>query len=330
MSDVLAIGNAIVDVIAHADDAFLDRQQLVKGSMQLIEADRAEELYAAMPPAFETSGGSAANTAVGVAALGGTAGFIGKVRDDQLGAVYRHDMRASGVDFDTAAAPSSHAAPTGRSLILVTPDAQRTMNTNLGIAAEIGADDVSQGVVDAATFVYVEGYLWDKGPGEDAVVRAMELAAASPTTKFAFSLSDGFCVDRHRDDFLALLDRGIDVLFANEDEICSMFRTPSFDEAIDIVRGRCELAYLTCGAKGSVVVSASETHAIPAEPIEELVDTTGAGDLYAAGALYALCRGADLETSGRLGSLAAAEVIGHVGPRPAVSLRELADAAGLP
>jgi sugar/nucleoside kinase (ribokinase family) len=328
--DVLAIGNAIVDVIAHADDDFLDRQHLVKGSMQLIDADRAEELYAAMPPAFETSGGSAANTAVGVTAFGGTAGFIGKVRDDQLGDVYRHDMRASGVGFDTVAAPSTHPAPTGRSLIVVTPDAQRTMNTNLGIAAELGAEDVTPAAVESAAFVYVEGYLWDKGPGEEAVLRAIELTAASPTTKFAFSLSDGFCVDRHRDDFLALLDRGIDILFANEDEICSMFRTSTFDEALGIVRGRCELAFLTCGPKGSVVVSGDDLRPIAAEPVDELVDTTGAGDLYAAGALYGLCRGADPETSGRLGSLAASEVIGHVGPRPAASLRALADAAGLP
>jgi sugar/nucleoside kinase (ribokinase family) len=326
--DVLTIGNAIVDVIAHADDAFLEAQRLVKGSMQLIDAHRAESLYGAMGPGIETSGGSAANTAVGVASLGGSAGFVGKVRDDQLGEVFRHDLRAVGVAFDVPPAPPTEAEPTGRSLILVTGDAQRTMNTHLGVAAYVCAGDVPADVVAATSVVYAEGYLWDSPPGREAITTTMDLAHEAGRLR-SLTLSDPFCVDRHRDTFLALLDTRIDVLFANEAEIISLYEVDTFEQAIDRFRGHGRLGFLTCGPRGSVVVSDDGIVAVDAEPIDDLVDTTGAGDMYAAGALFGLARGLDVETCAQLGSIAAAEVIAHIGPRPEGSLRDLA-AAKLP
>jgi sugar/nucleoside kinase (ribokinase family) len=320
--DVLTIGNALVDVIAHADEDFLAAQGLVKGSMQLIDADRAVSLYAAMGPAIETSGGSAANTAVGVASLGGSAAFVGKIRDDQLGDVFRHDLRAVGVQFDVPSAPPTEPEPTGRSLIVVTADAQRTMNTNLGVAAYVCASDVDPDLVAGTAVVYAEGYLWDSPPGREAITATMDLARDAGRRR-ALTLSDMFCVDRHRETFLTLLDSRIDVLFANESEITALYEVATFEEAIDRFRGRGRLGFLTCGPRGSVVVSDDDVVAVPAEPVDELVDTTGAGDMYAAGALYGLAGGLDLETCARLGSIAAAEVISHVGPRPQVALQDL-------
>jgi sugar/nucleoside kinase (ribokinase family) len=319
--DVLAIGNAIVDVIASADDAFLDQHELVKGSMQLTDPQTAEILYAAMPPGIETSGGSAANTAVGVAALGGTAAFIGKVRDDQLGAVFTHDIRAAGVDIDVMPAPDG--PPTARSLILVTPDAQRTMNTSLGIAAEVTVDDIDPAVVADAAFVYCEGYLWDLEPTKDAIRLVMRLARDAGNA-VALSLSDSFCVERHRKEFLELVRTSVDVLFANEAEITMLYEVDTFDEAIEQLRVECGLAFVTRGAAGAVVVRGAELHAVEATLVGPVVDTTGAGDQFAAGALYGLAHGCDLVTCARLGSLAAGECIAHIGPRPQADLRTLA------
>ncbi|MGH9137247.1 MAG: adenosine kinase [Acidimicrobiales bacterium] len=327
--DVLAIGNAIVDVLAMGDDAFLDRHGLVKGSMQLVDAARAETLYDAMGTGTETSGGSAANTAVGVAALGGRAAFLGKVRDDQLGAVYTHDMRAVGVVFDVALAPEDFPEPTGRSLIIVTPDGERTMNTHLGVAAHVAVDDVDPELVAIAGIVYAEAYLWDGLSARDAILRAVDMARGGDA-RFAFSVSDGYCADRHRAEFVRLIEDKVDILFANEFEICSLYECDDFDDAVRLAAKAVPLAFLTRSEKGSVVVSGDEIHVVAASPVERIVDATGAGDLYAAGALYGLTRGADLATCARLGSLTASEVLTHLGARPLANLRELADAAGLP
>ena len=326
--DVLAVGNAIVDVLATVDDAFLDDHEMTKGSMQLVDASEAERIYAAMPPATEASGGSAANTAVGVASLGGRAAFIGKVRDDQLGAVYTHDLRAAGVRFEVAPGAASGPDPTGRSMVLVTPDAERTMNTNLGIAGQVGPDDVDAELVAASSVVYAEGYLWDSPSAQAALERTFEIARSNGTL-VAFSLSDGGCVDRHRSDFAALAAEYVDLLFANEDEIRSLYEVDDFAAAVASVQATGQTAFLTRGALGAVAVRGDEVHTVPAFPVDELVDTTGAGDLFAAGALHSLCAGGDLVANARLGALAAAEVISHLGPRPLVSLRELAIDAGL-
>jgi sugar/nucleoside kinase (ribokinase family) len=322
--DVVILGSAIVDVIAHADDSFLTEWALAKGSMALVDSERAEAIYAAMGPGVETSGGSAANTAVGVASFGGKAAFIGKVRDDQLGAVFVHDIRASKVAYDVA--PAQAGPPTARCLILVTPDAQRTMNTNLGIAGELDASDVESELVASGAVTYCEGYLWDVDTAKTAIKAAMRTAREAGR-RVAFTLSDPFCVDRHRADFLDLVIGDVDVLFANETEICSLYELGGFDDALQVVRRQCELAFLTRGALGSVVVAGGDVHVIDAAPVDEVIDTTGAGDQYAAGALYALTHGLDVASAGRLGSLAAAEVIGHIGPRPAVPLRDLLDSA---
>jgi sugar/nucleoside kinase (ribokinase family) len=319
--DVLAIGNAIVDVISHASDDFLVRHDLKKDSMQLVEPARADELYAAMGPTIETSGGSAANTAVGVAALGGKSAFIGKVRDDQLGGVFAHDIRAAGVDFDVT--PASHGPPTARSLILVTPDAHRTMNTSLGIAGSITSNDIDPARVADASITYCEGYLWDMEPTKAAIRKAMKITRDAGN-KVALTLSDGFCVERHRDEFRELVIDSVDILFANEAEICSLYEVDQFDDALQKVRAECELAFLTRSAAGAVVVRGDQVHVVSAQPQGPVVDTTGAGDQFAAGALYGLVLGLDLATAGRLGSLCAGEVIAHVGPRPQADLRVLA------
>ena len=328
MPDVLTIGNALVDVLDHEDDEFLATHDLVKGSMHLIDHDRAEELYGAMGPGIEVSGGCAANTAAGIVSLGGTAGFLGKVRDDQFGALYRHDLASVGVAVEVPTAPADHPDPTGRCLIMVTPDGERTMNTHLGIAAKVSVDDVDPAVVAASPLVYVEGYLWDIESTKDAIRKVLDSLADG--SRFAFTLSDSFCVERHHADFLHLATERIDVLFANEAEITRLYEVADFDEAIERARHRRGISFLTCGARGSVVVAAGEIHRVPAHPVERVVDATGAGDLYAAGALYGLARGADLATCAQLGSLAAAEVISHLGARPQVSLRRLADAVRLP
>lgn len=318
--DVVGIGNAIVDVFAKADDAFIAANGLNKNTMTLIDAKRAEELYARMGPGREVSGGSCANTVAGVAALGGGAGYIGKVRDDQLGAVFRHDIRAAGVRFDTP--PAADGPPTARSLIIITPDAHRTMNTFLGACVNLGPEDVDEKLIAAGRVTYLEGYLWDRPRAKQAFLAAARAAHAAKR-KTSLTLSDPFCVDRHRDSFLTLVKDHIDILFANEAEIASLYQVERFDDALQRVRGHCEIAVLTRSEKGSVIVSGDEVHVVDAAPVGKVVDTTGAGDLYAAGFLYGLARGYGLACCGRIASIAAAEVISHVGARPEADLKAL-------
>jgi sugar/nucleoside kinase (ribokinase family) len=324
--DVVGIGNAIVDVIAQADDAFLARQRLVKGAMQLIDAARAEALYAEMGPGIEMSGGSAGNTMAGIASLGGNGAYIGKVAEDQLGKVYAHDMRAIGVRFETV--PLVEGPPTARCLIHVTPDAQRTMNTFLGACIELGPEDIDRAVIEGAQVTYLEGYLFDPPRAKKAFQKAAEVAHAAGR-KVSLTLSDAFCVERYRGEFRALIEGHVDILFANEAEITALYETKDFDKALAAVRGKCEIAALTRSERGSYVITADKTESVPAVKVAKLVDTTGAGDLYASGFLFGLTHGRDLVTCGRLGSLAAAEVIAHYGARPEASLKTLASAAGL-
>jgi sugar/nucleoside kinase (ribokinase family) len=320
--DVLGIGNALVDVLSHQDDGFLTEHELVKGAMALIDADRARALYDDMAPATEISGGSVANAMAGVASFGGRAAFIGRVHADELGTVFAHDIRAAGVAFDTP--PARDGLPTGRCLIVVTPDAERTLNTFLGAAAEISSSDVSADLIAAAQVTYLEGYLFDQPSAKEAFRHAAGLAHEAGR-RVALTLSDGFCVERHRDDFLALVEHDVDILFANESEICSLYDVESFDVALQQVMHQCEVAALTRSAKGSVIVSGAETHVVDTQPVVGgIVDSTGAGDQYAAGFLYGFTHGYDLGRCARLGSLAASEVISHLGARPAVSLAELA------
>jgi sugar/nucleoside kinase (ribokinase family) len=318
--DVVGIGNAIVDVLAHADDAFIDQQGLTKGAMVLIDADQAQALYGHMGSSMEISGGSAANTIVGVAALGGRGAYIGKVRDDQLGAVFAHDIRASGVSFETPL--STDGAATARCLILVTPDAQRTMNTFLGACVELGPDDVDPALIESAQVTYMEGYLWDPAGAKEAFRKAHHIAHGAGR-RVALSLSDPFCVDRYRDEFAELVADHIDILFANEDEIMSLYQVDSFEAALDKVRGHCEVAALTRSEKGSVVVSGEQVHHVAAAPVNQVVDTTGAGDLYAAGFLHGFTQGWSLDDCARLAGIAAAEVISHMGARPEADLAKL-------
>ncbi|MCX7620293.1 MAG: adenosine kinase [Acidimicrobiales bacterium] len=321
--DVVCIGNAIVDVLSHADDAFLEEHGMVKGTMRLIDAESAHALYAAMGPAVESSGGSAANTAAGIASFGGRAAFIGKVANDLLGEVFTHDIRATGVLFDPRELPDDGA--TGRCFVLVTPDAQRTMNTFLGVSSYLSPRDVDEELVAAAQVVYCEGYLWDEPVAKQALRKGMDVARDAGK-KVAFTLSDPFCVDRHRDEFLELAEHRVDILFANEPEICALYATEAWEEAARRVSEHCEIACLTRSEKGSVIVSAAGDHIeIPAFPVDEVIDTTGAGDLYAAGFLYGYTAGRGLEAAGRLGALAASEVISHLGARPERRLAELAE-----
>ena len=320
--DVLAIGNAIVDVIADADDRFLEEQGLTKGSMRLIDEREAERLYAAMGPARELSGGSAGNTAAGLAALGCKAGFIGQVADDQLGAIYQHDVESLGVDFIVAAKDGVGA--TARSLILVTPDAQRTMNTFLGAAQMLDKSDIDPAEIAEAGIIYLEGYLWDPPAPRAAMEKAIEAAHAAGR-KVAFTLSDTFCVERHRDSFWQLIrDQKIDILFGNEAEIAAMAEDSDLDAAIAKVAGEVPLLVITRSEAGATAVSGRERADVPAQPIERLVDTTGAGDLFAAGFLAGQARGKSLEDSLTLGAIAAAEVIQHYGARPEKDLWALA------
>ncbi len=320
--DVVGIGNAIVDVIAKTDEAFLAAHGLVKGAMTLIDAKRADRLYAAMGPGIECSGGSAANTMAGVASLGGRAAYIGKVRNDQLGTVFRHDIGAVGVAFETP--PAEDGPATARCLVLVTPDAQRTMQTYLGACVELGPDDVAEGLIAGAKVTYLEGYLWDKPAAKVAFRKAVKLAHAAGQ-KVALTLSDPFCVERHRAEFLDLAENHVDILFANEAEITALYETGSFEDALTIVRRRPHrIAVLTRSAKGSVVVANHEDHAVPAEPVARVVDTTGAGDLFAAGFLHGYTHGRDLRSCAQLGAIAAAEVISHLGARPEAPLKDLA------
>jgi sugar/nucleoside kinase (ribokinase family) len=314
--DVVGIGNAIVDVIAHADEAFLEKEALVKGTMALIDAERAEALYRIMGPAIEASGGSTANTMAGIASLGGNGAFIGKVRDDLLGQVFHHDLTAQGVRFDTPAATEGPA--TARCLILVTPDGQRTMNTFLGACAELGPDDIDPEIVGMAQVTYLEGYLFDPPLAQKAFRNAAAIAHGAGK-KVALSLSDPFCVDRHRSAFHDLVAGHVDILFANEAEICSLYETDDFAAAAAAVRGRVAIAALTRSADGSVVFANGEEHRVKAAPVARVVDSTGAGDLYAAGFLYGLTRGLPLPICGAIGSLCAAEIIAHVGAQAGVA-----------
>ena len=320
---VIGMGNAIVDVISHVPDEFIDKHRLDRGAMQLIEAEEATRLYAAMPPGIESSGGSAANTIAGIASRGGQVAFVGKVRDDQLGEVFAHDIRAAGVDYRVP--PGADGDPTARCLIAVTPDAQRTMNTFLGISRNLSPADVDEELVASGDLLYCEGYLWDVEVAKEAITKGMDVARRAGN-KTALALSDGFCVERHRAEFLELVEHRVDILFANEVEITSLYEVDTFDDALQRVRGHCEIACLTRSEKGSVIVANGEVHVIDAHPVERVVDTTGAGDLYAAGFLYGLSAGHDLATCGRLASLAAAEVISHLGARPETSLADLAGA----
>ena len=324
--DVVGIGNAIVDIIGRCDDAFLVRHDLAKGHMRLIDADQAEHLYAIMGPAIERSGGSAANTIAGLASFGGRGAFIGRVAGDQFGKVFWHDIRASGVTFETGYAVSG--LPTAVCMIFVTPDGERTMNTFLGASTELGAGEVDPAMIAASKVTYLEGYLFDKPEAKEAFRIAAGLAAKAGR-KTALTLSDAFCVDRHRADFRKLVEHDVDILFANEKEITALFETNTFDEAVAAVRGVCEIAVLTRSEQGSLIVTAGEAITIAPHPVDKVVDVTGAGDLYAAGFLYGLTRSLPLEACGRLGSLAAAEVIGHIGARPEVPLGTLARKAGL-
>jgi sugar/nucleoside kinase (ribokinase family) len=319
--DVIGMGNALVDVLCHESDAFLDRHALIKGTMHLVDELRARRLYEAMGPAVEVSGGSAANTIVGVASFGGRAHYIGKVRDDQLGEVFSHDLRATGVGYTTATATTG--PPTGRCLIVVTPDAQRTMSTYLGASVQLGPADIDARLIARGRILYLEGYLFDPPAAQEAFRVAAGVAHAAGR-KVALTLSDPFCVDRHRAAFLDLVEHHVDVLLANEAEICALYQVHDFDMALQRVRRHCEIAALTRSARGSVVIGGDEVHVVDAQPVDTVVDTTGAGDLYAAGVLYGLSQGLDLPTCGRLGSLAAAEVIAHVGARPMVPLAQLA------
>jgi sugar/nucleoside kinase (ribokinase family) len=319
--DVIGIGNALVDVLSHATDEFIDRQGLVKGTMHLVDEPRARSLYESMGPGVEISGGSAANTVVGVASFGGRAHYVGKVRDDQLGDVFGHDLRSTGVGYDTP--PARSGPPTGRCLILITPDAQRTMNTYLGASVHLSPADLDDKLIARAHILYLEGYLFDPPAAQQAFREAAAMAHAAGR-KVSLTLSDPFCVDRHRAAFLDLVRHHVDILFANEAEIRSLYEVDDFDAALQRARRDCEVAALTRGPRGSIVVADGEVHVIDRYPVEVVVDTTGAGDLYAAGFLLGISRGLDLASCGRLGSLAAAEVISHVGARPMVPLAELA------
>jgi sugar/nucleoside kinase (ribokinase family) len=320
--DVLCIGNAIVDVIADASDDFLKAEGLTKGTMRLIDAEEAERLYSHMGPAHQVSGGSAGNTAAGVAALGGAAGFIGQVAPDQLGEFYRHDLSAAGVEFITPAADVG--SPTARSMILVTPDGHRTMNTFLGAAQHLPASALDEEQIRGSAILYLEGYLWDPETPRYAMIRAIEVAREAKR-KVAFTLSDIFCVDRHRDGFNTLLDeRRIDILFANQSEIEALAGVPHLETAVEAIRGKVETLVVTCSEDGALATRGTERASVSAEPIEKLVDTTGAGDLFAAGFLLGEARGLGLDRSLRLGAIAAAEVIQHYGARPEADLGALA------
>jgi sugar/nucleoside kinase (ribokinase family) len=324
--DVLGIGNAIVDIIGRCDDVFLHKHDLRKGFMRLLDAHEVERLYALLGPGTERSGGSAANTVAGLASFGASSAFIGRVAEDQFGEVFAHDIRAIGVAFNTP--PATSGAPTAVCIIFVTPDGERTMNTFLGASTELGPQEIDEALIKSAQVTYLEGYLFDKPAAKEAFRRAAGIAAQAGR-KTALTLSDAFCVDRHRDDFRKLVHHGVDILFANEKEITALYEVNRFEEAVTAVRGDCEIAVLTRSEVGSVIVTERATIDIRPEPVPRVVDLTGAGDLYAAGFLFGLTRGLSLADCGRLGSLAAAEVIGHIGARPEQPLKELARAEGL-
>ena len=318
--DVVGIGNALVDVIAHADDGFIQRESLVKGSMTLVDTDRALHLYRSLGAAVEMSGGSAANTVCGVASFGGRAAYIGKVSHDDLGDVFGHDLRAVGVQF--APGRPMNDMPTGRCIIVVTPDAQRTMNTYLGVSSFMSPGDVDEATVADGRVLYMEGYLFDRDDAKEAFRHAARVAHAAGR-EVSLTLSDSFCVDRHRDDFRALVEDEVDILFGNEEELCSLYELDTFEAAVAAVRRDSSLAVITRGPAGASVITRDSIVDVAAERVDQVLDTTGAGDLFAAGFLFGYTNGRDLATCGRLGAIAAAEVISHVGPRPLVELRTL-------
>jgi sugar/nucleoside kinase (ribokinase family) len=325
--DVLTLGNAIVDVLAHTDEAFLLQKKVHKGAMQLIDEARAEELYGDMGPAVIVSGGSGANTAAGVASFGVKAGFIGKVKNDETGKLFAHDLKAIDVHYDVTLAEDGPA--TARSFILVTPDGERTMNTYLGACQNLTPDDVNPETVRASSIVYLEGYLWDPPAAKEAFRKAVKIAHEAGN-KVALTLSDAFCVDRYRDEFLGLMrDGSLDILFANIHELQSLYGTSDANSALAALREENVLGAITRSAQGALIVSRGETKAVPAFPVERVVDTTGAGDLFASGFLAGLVKNLDLTDCARLGGLAAAEIISHLGARPQANLRELAQQEGL-
>ena len=326
--DVLGIGNAIFDILVRTDDAFLGQHGMTKGSMALIDEARAAAIYQAMGPATEMSGGSAANTIIGVAGFGARAAYVGKVKSDQIGGMYTHDIRAANVAFTTTAATAGPA--TGCSYILVTPDGERTMNTYLGAAQDLSPADIDPVQIAASSVVYLEGYLWDPANAKEAFLKASKIAHENKRS-VALTLSDAFCVGRYRDEFLDLIrSKTVDLVFANEAELTSLYQTEDFDKALVHLRSDATLAVVTRSEKGCVVVAKDKVTPVPAFPIKQLVDTTGAGDLFAAGFLFGIVRGLSHEQCGQFGALAAAEVIQHIGARPQTSLKELAQAAGLP
>jgi sugar/nucleoside kinase (ribokinase family) len=326
--DVLGIGNAIVDVIARTEDDFLVKQGMHKGGMALIDEPRAQSLYSAMGKAVEKSGGSAANTIVGVAGFGARAAFVGKVKDDTLGKSFTTDIRKAGVAFDTK--PAKDGPSTACCYVMVTPDGERTMNTWLGAAQHLYPSDIHEDVIASSAITYLEGYLWDPPHAKDAFRKAAKIAHEAKR-KVALTLSDAFCVSRYRAEFLELIKTGtVDLVFANESELKSLYESSDFDTAAKILRHDAKLAVVTRSEKGCVVINRDETIEVPAAPIDKLVDATGAGDLFAAGFLFGLARGRDHQTAARLGALAAAEVIQHIGARPEVSLQDLAKKHGLP
>ena len=326
--DVLGIGNAIFDVLVQTDEAFLAAHGMAKGGMALIDENRATSIYRDMGPATEMSGGSAANTIVGVANLGARAAYVGKVRDDQIGRLYTHDIRAAGVAFETR--PAADGPATGCSYILVTPDGERTMNTYLGAAQDLTSADIDAAQIAASAIVYLEGYLWDPASAKEAFVKASKIAHEAGR-QVALTLSDAFCVGRYRGEFLDLMRNGtVDLVFANEAELHSLYETSDFDTALKQLHKDIKLGIVTRSEKGCVVASGDGVISVPAFPIQKMVDTTGAGDLFAAGFLFGMVRNAGFENAGKLGALAAAEVIQHIGARPQVSLKELAQKHGLP
>ena len=324
--DLLGVGNAIVDVIAKTDDKFLAAHGMTKGAMTLIDEPRAKAIYDAMGTTTESSGGSAANTIVGAASLGARTAFIGKVKNDKLGGAFTHDIRANGVAFDVK--PAIDGPASASCYILVTPDGERTMNTYLGAAQNLYPADIDEKAVADAAITYLEGYLWDPPHAKEAFIKAANIAHKAGR-KVALTLSDAFCVDRYREEFLKLMrDQTVDIIFANENELRSLYQTADFDTALEALRADIGLAVVTRSEKGCVVIQGNATERVPAAPIRQMVDATGAGDLFAAGFLVGISRGKDLRTSAQLGALAAAEVIQHVGARPQTPLKALAEAQG--
>ncbi len=328
MVEVLGLGNSLVDILAYADDAYLDAQEMVKGAMTLIDEERAEQLYEARVDPRVLSGGSAANTIVGVASFGVAAAYIGKVKHDPLGETFVADIRSTGVRFDTH--PALHGPATGRCFVYVTPDGERTMNTYLGASTYLSPPDVDEALVREAKVVYLEGYLWDRPAAKSAFQKAGDIAREAGGKRVALTLSDSFCVDRFRGEFIDLMrTKTVNTIFSNTDELLSLYETPHFDEALDMLRAEGVLGIVTRSARGCVVVEGESTWEVPAYPIHSLIDTTGAGDMFAAGFLAGLARGADMTTCGRLGALAAAEIIQHLGARPNGSLKAMAQAKGI-